>query len=41
MLVFDEIADRDASAFLRWELPTPRFPTWREARKRLAEGGML
>ena len=39
MVVFDEIADRDASAFLRWEAPTPEFPTWREARKRLASLG--
>lgn len=40
MVVFDEIADRDASAFLRWETPTARFPTWREARERLATEGM-
>ncbi len=40
MVVFDEIADRDASAFLRWELPTPKFPTWREARRRLASEGV-
>lgn len=40
MVVFDEIADRDASAFLRWEVPGPRFPTWREARRRLSSGGM-
>ena len=40
MVAFDEIADRDASAFLRWEAPEPRFPTWCEARARLAEGGM-
>ena len=40
MVVFDEIADRDASAFLRWETPTPTFPTWREARARLTTGGM-
>ena len=39
MVVFDEITDRDASAFLRWEAPTPEFPTWREARKRLASLG--
>ena len=30
MAAFDEIADRDASAFLRWEAPEPKFPTWRE-----------
>lgn len=40
MVVFDEIADRDASAFLRWEVPGPKFPTWREARGRLAAEGM-
>ena len=40
MVVFDEIADREASAFLRWETPTARFPTWREARERLASEGM-
>ena len=40
MIVFEEIADRDASAFLRWELPGPKFPTWREARARLTTGGM-
>ncbi len=40
MVVFDEIADRDASAFLRWEAPEPKFPTWREGRARLATGGM-
>ena len=36
MVVFEEIADRDASAFLRWEVPAPKFPTWRESRRRLA-----
>ncbi len=40
MVVFDEIADRDASAFLRWEVQGPKFPTWREARRRLASEGM-
>ena len=39
MVVFEEIADRDASAFLRWEAPAPKFPTWRQARKRLASLG--
>ena len=39
MVVFDEVADRDASAFLRWEAPAPEFPTWREARTRLASLG--
>ncbi|MCY3806825.1 MAG: hypothetical protein OXG55_06855 [bacterium] len=40
MVVFDEIADRAASAFLRSEVPAPKFPTWREARRRLAFGAM-
>lgn len=40
MVVFDEIADRGASAFLRWEVPGRRFPTWRAARRRLASGGI-
>ena len=40
MVVFEEIADRDASAFLRWEVPAPKFPTWSEARARLVERGM-
>ncbi|MXV91371.1 MAG: DUF3291 domain-containing protein [Acidimicrobiia bacterium] len=40
MVVFDEIADRDASAFLRWEVSTQKFPTWHEARRSLASGDM-
>ncbi len=39
MVVFDEVADRDTSAFLRWEVLAAKFPTWRDARTRLAEHG--
>ena len=40
MVVFEEIADRDASAFLRWEVPARKFPAWREARARLVNHDM-
>ena len=36
MVVFNEIADRDESAFTRWESADARLPTWREGRERLS-----
>jgi len=36
LAVFDEIAVRDRSAFLRWRTDQPEDVTWEEARRRLA-----
>ena len=35
LAVFDEIADRDRSAFVRWRTDQPDDVTWEEARRRL------
>ncbi|MCY3923516.1 MAG: hypothetical protein OXG27_14150 [Chloroflexi bacterium] len=34
--VFDEIAVRERSAFVRWQTPNPEDVTWSECRERLA-----
>ena len=36
MAVFDDIAVRDQSVFVRWQTPTPQVVTWAEAAQRLA-----
>ena len=37
MAIFDEIAVREASGFVRWDTTAPEEVTWKEARKRLEE----
>ncbi|MCY4393065.1 MAG: DUF3291 domain-containing protein [Chloroflexi bacterium] len=37
LAVFDEIAVRDRSAFVRWRTDQPEDVSWEEARRRLAD----